>query len=164
MMLAMPTAVISGAIATAIVQAVGMSERRAAPIRPLLLKATIALTVLGALPFGVVAFVGPKLFTVALGAEWLVAGEYARWLSLWLFANFVAGPCSQAAALLNLQGPMLRLQVVTETLRTSFFFLGAAYYGSDIVAVVLFSLVGAAANIWIIVWILKASGARECRT
>jgi len=37
-------------------------------------------------------FISPWLFGFVLGSEWVVAGEYARILAIWIFIKFVTGP------------------------------------------------------------------------
>ena len=58
---------------------------------------TIAgLLLFGLIPYGVVVLFGPPLFALVFGAEWYVAGQVARWLSLWYFVHVAVNPAAQA--------------------------------------------------------------------
>jgi len=55
-------------------------------------KTTIGLAIIGAVPFCLVVAFGPRIFEVALGSQWGRAGEFARWLALWLFWGLIIPP------------------------------------------------------------------------
>ena len=124
------------------------------PLYPLVKKATLLLTAVGVVPFGVVMVLGPWLFTFVFGAEWTMAGEFARWLAAWMFVGFVNNPSVKAIPILKAQGFQLAFAIVTIILRTGA--LAAAYYvyKSDLVAVIAFSLLGAFLNIVLIMIVL----------
>lgn len=120
------------------------------PLYPLVRKATLLLAAVGAAPFGLVLAFGPLLFTLVFGTEWTMAGEYARWLALWMFFMFANNPSVKAIPVVNAQAFQLIFTISTITLRLGA--LGAAYYiyQSDLAAVVAFSVLGALLNIVLI--------------
>src|SRR5699024_6707922 len=49
----------------------------------LIKRATLALAGVGIIPYGIIILFGPQLFSLVFGNDWVIAGEYARWLALW---------------------------------------------------------------------------------
>ncbi len=48
-------------------------------------------------------FISPWLFGFVLGNEWIVAGEYARILAIWIFIKFITGPVSSIPLIIKKQ-------------------------------------------------------------
>jgi O-antigen/teichoic acid export membrane protein len=48
-------------------------------------------------------FISPWLFTFVLGNQWVVAGEYARILAIWIFIKFIMGPATTIPLIINKQ-------------------------------------------------------------
>lgn len=123
----------------------------------LILKATSIMSVVGFIPFGLVVLFGPWLFSFVFGAEWITAGEYARWLALWSYFGFLNRPSVAAIAALQLQGFFLVYELVSTIIRGVSLFLGFWVYESDIIAVSLFSISGVVLNIFLIFYTLNKS-------
>lgn len=66
-------------------------------------RATGQLVVLGAVPIGVLAFVGPWLFGLVFGAEWTEAGVYVRIFAIAFALQFVVAPLSSTLNVLEHQ-------------------------------------------------------------
>src|SRR5699024_9657149 len=69
----------------------------------LILKSVIGLTLIGLIPFGTIILFGPNIFGVIFGEEWIMAGVYARWLSLMLYFVFIYQPCIKSFPILRIQ-------------------------------------------------------------
>ncbi len=65
------------------------------------------LLMVGAVPAGVLVVFGPALFGLVFGAEWIEAGEYARFLAVAYLAQFAVTPVSSTLFLLERQGQEL---------------------------------------------------------
>jgi O-antigen/teichoic acid export membrane protein len=76
-------------------------------LRPLFRTFALRLLLVGIVPATVVALVGPDLFRLVFGAEWEVAGVFARVLAIAFVVRFVASPLSQTLNLLERQGIQL---------------------------------------------------------
>lgn len=116
-------------------------------ITPLLVKATFYLILIAIIPFGLVVIVGPWLFSLVFGQEWVVAGQYARWVAIWLFFAFINRPSVQLLPILNAQRFQLIYTISNLIFKTIALFIGFYFYQSDIVAIALFSIVGGLTNI-----------------
>jgi O-antigen/teichoic acid export membrane protein len=159
--LGLPGSLISGAVGTVLFPRIAEASQRSEKLRPLILKGTAGLALAGLLPFGVVVAFGPWLFSFVFGVEWAAAGQYAPWLAVWLYFEFVSLPSVQAIPFLGLQGQLLAYEVVVITLRAASLAFGALVLQSDLAAIALFSTTGTLVNMWLIVWILLSSDTRS---
>ncbi|MBB1324339.1 oligosaccharide flippase family protein [Pseudoalteromonas sp. SR45-1] len=123
----------------------------------LIKKATFALAALGFLPFMSVILFGPWLFGFVFGEEWVLAGEYARWLSVWIYFMFMNPPSNKAIPILEIQGFYLFFTFFTVFLRIIALLVGYFVFKSDVISVMLFSIAGAVINIAIITIVLCKS-------
>lgn len=117
----------------------------------LIRKATAMLAVAGIVPFGVIIAFGPVLFSFVFGPEWVAAGEYARWLALWLFFAFINKPSVSALATLGLQFFFLRYEIVSVVLRAVALYIGFSFYDDDEIAVAIFCISGVCLNVYLII-------------
>src|SRR5699024_8227243 len=109
----------------------------------LIKKATLTLGAVGAIPFGTVIFFGPWLFGFVFGEEWVMAGEYARWIALWSCFAFMNRPSVRALPVLTAQRFHLIYTIIMLLARMFVLFIGFYVFNSDIVAIALFGLSGA---------------------
>ncbi|ENO75232.1 polysaccharide biosynthesis protein [Thauera sp. 27] len=120
--------------------------------RPLV-RSTTLLAFIGALPFGVVVFYGPLLFSWIFGSEWVAAGEYARWLAIFFYFNLINKPSFAAVPVLGLQKELLLYEIGSIALKALGLFAGFFVFESDLWAVALFSMFGAASYVFMIFWV-----------
>src|SRR5690606_18606068 len=100
---------------------------------------------------------GPWIFGLVFGAEWNIAGEFARWMSLWLFFMFINRPVVVAIPILGLQKGFLIYEIITTFLKIIALVSGVYLYDSPLIAVAMFSIMGVISYIYLILWvILKA--------
>ena len=127
----------------------------------LLTKATLVLSAVGIIPFGIVIAFGPWLFEFVFGQGWDKAGEYAVWLSIFLFFNFINKPTVAAVPILELQGGLLFYEVFSTGLKFISIMVGFFVFKDDLVSIMLFSISGAISYIFMICWILIKSKSRK---
>lgn len=116
-----------------------------------LVMATSGLLALGAPIFGVVFLFGPELFAFVFGDEWRMSGEFARYLSIWLYLSFAAMPATNALAIIRQQRSLLILEVTVLPLRMAALAIGIQYYDSALVGVMAMSLIAGASQAFLIV-------------
>jgi O-antigen/teichoic acid export membrane protein len=126
--------------------------------RALVKKATLGLALVGALPFVVICLAGPTLFGFVFGAQWHKAGIYAQWLSPWLFLQYINKPAVAAVPALGLQGRLLIYELFSTGSKVLALYLGFVTFGSDVLAIALFSVVGNVAYVWLILWVIAQCG------
>lgn len=93
-------------------------------VRILMFKTTRNLVLLGILPFGLLAVFGPDVFSLLYGENWRTAGEFAQWISLWLFMLLASRPAIATIPVLGLQA-----QLLIHELFSIFIRIGAIYWG-----------------------------------
>ena len=64
---------------------VASAVNRGEPITASLAKTTLVMAAVGLVPFGAMVVLGPWLFALLFGDPWWQAGEYARWMAVWLY-------------------------------------------------------------------------------
>lgn len=148
--LGMPSMLVGKAVADVFYPTIAEIANRGEDLHRPLFKATLALAVVGIIPYGVVFLFGPLLFSFVFGEEWRVAGEYARWLSAWSYFGFMNRPSVAALAVLNMQRFFLVYEVVSLILRAASLYIGFAILNNDLQAVILFSISGVILNLALI--------------
>jgi O-antigen/teichoic acid export membrane protein len=117
----------------------------------LILKATMAMAGVGFIPFALVVAFGPWLFGYIFGTEWITAGEYARWLALWLFFAFINRPSVASIPVMQVQGYFLVYEIFSVVLRIITLVVGCYLFKDDILAIILFSMAGVLLNTSLII-------------
>lgn len=155
--LSLPSALLGKAVSDVFYPKIAQVANEGKELHTLVIKATALLGFIGIIPYGIVFLFGPWLFTIVFGSEWQMAGEYARWLSLWLFFAFMNRPSVATIPVLSLQGYFLIYEIMSIVLRVLALTVGFFIYNNDLTAVILFSSVSALLNfILIFATVLKS--------
>lgn len=138
------------------------NDRAAA--EPLLKRATVVMTLVAIVPFGVVAALGNIIFPLVLGSEWLRSGEFAQWIAIWMASVLITRPAVAAMPALQMQDVLLVYEVLVTSARVAALYIGARI-GNDITAVAAFSVVNMVGYLFLLVLILAraATVSREAR-
>jgi len=144
--LSLPSSLIARSVGTVFYPRITEAAHRGENLTRLIMKATLALGTIGVAPFGLAVLFGPWLFGFVFGAEWVIAGEYARWIALWSFFAFINRPSMAAIPVLSLQGFLLGYEVVSIIMRVAALGVGFYIFSSDIYAVAIYSLVSVLLN------------------
>lgn len=129
----------------------------------LIKKATFYLGIAGVWPYIIVIAFGPALFSFVFGAEWIVAGEYARWIALWSFFKFLNKPSVTALPALSAQAFSLYSTIILLLARIAALAIGYYVFESDLAAIALFSITGAVLNIIFILITFNISKKRDLK-
>lgn len=112
--------------------------------RAMLIKACLALLGVGAIPYIFISMLGPDVFRLVFGEEWVIAGEFASWMSIWLLSVLVSRPVISAIPALELQKEFLLFEIVSLLTRGLAISISFFVFSSAIIAVALFSLANVA--------------------
>lgn len=156
--LGMPTNLIGSSVMQVFYPRINEAIHRGEDAKALIIKATIGLALSGVLPFAIIIFAGPILFTFVFGSEWRMAGVYAQWLSIWLFFQYINRPAVSATLVLGLQKGLLIYELFSIGTKALALYLGYVIFKSDVVAIALFSIFGVVAYVWLIFWCIVQSG------
>ncbi len=162
--LGLPSSLIAQSVGKVFLPKIAEVSQQGNSLQPYIIRTTAGLALIGLLPFGVVAIWGPHLFGFIFGDEWVVAGEYARWLSFLLYFAFLNYPSVHAIPFLNLQRWFLFYEVLLISLLVFALIIGVLLLSNDVLAVALFSIVGALLQIVLISWVIVRSSRGIQRT
>lgn len=98
-------------------------------------RTTSLLFITAIIPFGLVIAYGPLLFSLVFGADWEVAGHYARWIAFVNFVMLVAFPARGATALFDLQGIFAVVEAIRAVAGALALILVAMHGGGALLAV-----------------------------
>ncbi|MEZ4599374.1 MAG: oligosaccharide flippase family protein [Syntrophotaleaceae bacterium] len=160
-LLDMPSQLIGKSVGDVFYSRISEAANRGEKLNDLIFRATLGLAVVSFIPFAVVIFFGPSLFGIVFGSEWFFAGEYARWLSFWMFFSCINKPTIASIPVLGLQNLLLIYEIISLVIRIVALFIGFHILHSDVQAIILFSFTGVIANIFLIfLTILKSKSFR----
>ena len=163
MVMGMPSALLGNAVSSVFYPRITEAAQDGEDILGHILRATGILFAIGIVPFGLVALFGPWLFSFVFGGDWAIAGEYARWLALFFLFNFINKPCVAAVPVLGIQRGLLVYELFSTGGKAFGLVLGFYWLGNDLLAVALFSAIGAVAYGAMMLWILSHAMRMERR-
>jgi O-antigen/teichoic acid export membrane protein len=112
-----PATIIGQAVSQVFTGEVGARLRdTAGPLAPWVKRGVLRLLALGALPTVLLVLLGPDLFRIVFGEQWVDAGRYAQLLAVAYLAAFCVGPITPTLFLLERQGLELTWVIVRLTL------------------------------------------------
>jgi len=110
---------------------------------------------IGLVPISIVFSFGDVLFALIFGAEWIIAGEFARLLSVWLLLVFVSSPLSLLFTVMEKEGVALLFNIAIFITRIISLFIGAIIFKDALITILLFASSGVVFWLWHCVYILK---------
>jgi O-antigen/teichoic acid export membrane protein len=136
-----PAGIISDSVGKVFYPWISKAYNEGKNIRLLLTKATLALAGIGIIPFGAIILFGPFLFGFIFGNEWVNAGEYSRWLSVWLFFDFIRVSAVQTIPVIGIQGFFLIFTMISTIIRVLTLFLAALITKDAVLTIAIFSII-----------------------
>jgi lipopolysaccharide exporter len=119
-----PAGMIQAALFNAFYRKLAEDQRLGHSHATAVLRLSLAIAALGAIPLFIILIFGPELFGAVFGSAWSHAGEDARWLALWGFTSVATIPWATAIQVLGLQRTYLIYSTVTGIIRLSAMGLG----------------------------------------
>src|SRR5699024_9109922 len=148
--LSLPTQMVGNAVGDVFYPKITEAFNKGLDISKMIIRTTNVLLLISIILFGTVILVGPILFAFVFGAEWVVAGEYARWIALWSITNFSNRPATRALAVINAQKFHLYYTVFGLVVRVLAIWLGFILFESDVATIAMFSIAGVFLNVGLI--------------
>lgn len=103
MALGAPTTLIGQSVSTVIYPRIAQAKNRGENVARLIFLGSLGLVGVAAVPFLAVILFGPQLFGLVFGAEWVDAGEFSRWMGMWMLIMLIARPSVAAIPVLGIQ-------------------------------------------------------------
>jgi O-antigen/teichoic acid export membrane protein len=155
MIMGMPSTLLGSAVSDVFYPRITEAAQNGEDLPGHILRATGILLAIGIVPFGLVVLFGPWLFSLVFGGDWAMAGEYARWLALFFLFNFINKPSVAAVPVLGIQRGLLVYELFSTGGKALGLVIGFYWFGSDLWAVALFSVIGVVAYGAMMLWILS---------
>jgi O-antigen/teichoic acid export membrane protein len=118
-------------------------------LRGLFVETTTMLLGLAVVPAAIGFVLAPWAFGLVFGSQWVIAGEYARWLLIWLVPGFCNMPAVLAGRILRQQRNLLIFDTALLVSRVAVLVIGG-FYLSAIQTIIAFSVIGAVFNSFLI--------------
>lgn len=147
-----PLTLVSNSIRPVLFQRLGRIAAGEQELYRPFVRCTTALAAMVAAPACLGFLVAPRLFAWLLGPDWRIAGEFARWLLLWLAPMFCNVPAMLAARVLRWQWELFLLDVALLGGRVAAL-VGGGLWLDPVPTVAVLSLLGAFFNILVVVFI-----------
>lgn len=151
-MIQTPMGVLLGALRQVLYQKASEVQHQDGNLTPLYTKTTAGLFAVCLMPSLILFIWAPQIFVWVFGPQWLTAGEFARWLVLWLTFYFCELPAVLFARLLRIQRMVFVYDLVLLAVRVSVLVLGGMYLSAR-QSIVIFSVVGAVMNLLLILMV-----------
>jgi lipopolysaccharide exporter len=147
-----PMSLLLGPLRQVLFQKAGEVQHQGGKLAPLFIKITTGLFALALFPTIVLFIWAPTIFTWIFGSQWQMAGELARWLSLWTMFYFCNLPAVLFARIIRIQRSFFIYDLVLLAARAFVLIIGGLYL-SALKSIILFSLVGAVMNLVLIFFV-----------
>ena len=154
--LAAPMGVIGNAVSQVFFPR-AVEARRAGELDYVALKMFNNLLSIGFVPILLIAIVAPDLFRIVFGSEWIVAGEYVRWLSAFMLLAFISSPISSIYSVMERQREGLIIYLFVFIIRLTALIIGGMK-GDALLTVALFGISEAAFRLFNCCYILHMAG------
>jgi O-antigen/teichoic acid export membrane protein len=109
------------------------------------------------LPIIMFILIGPEIFGVVFGIRWETAGNYVRFVSIWMGFSFIASPISSLFSIFDRQYITVITTVLELILPFGAIILGART-GNPLVAIILFTIVGSIVGLIAYQYLLGLAG------
>lgn len=106
-----PAGFIGSAVGQVFYQKAGEQWQENQDVRLIYTSQLKLMLILGLPIFGILALWGPEIFGFVLTQKWVIAGEYARILSPWLFLNFAISPFTHIPLIVGKQKSFFALSL-----------------------------------------------------
>jgi O-antigen/teichoic acid export membrane protein len=156
----MPSMIVGKSVSDVFYPRVVDAKRKGENISLIITEATLGMVFIGAIPFLLVFLYGESIFGFILGDQWLLAGRYASWLSIMLFFGFVNKPVVSSIPVLNLQLWLLKYEIFSTFSKIAAILLGLIFLKDDMWSIILFSISGALAYMYLIIKVILVARQR----
>lgn len=134
-----------------------ISAARDGDLAQIVMRAFQELIKVSLVPMVLLIIVAPQLFSFFFGSQWLISGEYVKWLGIWFLFTFISSPISTIFFVLNRQGNLLIINILLFFTRICSL-LWAGWLQDDLLAIKLLGFSGGAVYLILCIWVLKISG------
>jgi O-antigen/teichoic acid export membrane protein len=153
----LPSKVIGNSIATVFFQKASVEKNFTGSIQNVVKSVNSRLISIGMFACLVLMIIGPELFKVVLGAQWITAGVYAQIFAPWFFVAFISTPLVSVFNVLEKQHVRMWFNVLLLISDIIVLYIGGLS-GNPIIGMLLLSGTGVCFYMWMNLYSLRISG------
>jgi len=139
-LLSVPATLISSSILDVFQERASKEYIKYGSCKEIFIKTLKTLTMLAIIPYLIAFIFSPKLIPIIFGANWQIAGQYARYLSIYGFMLFIASPLGYVLLIAEKQFVNFIWQLIFLLVNICSLFIGY-FFNSAIISIICFSLV-----------------------
>jgi len=110
---------------------------------------------IGILPFAIITVFGDYIFAFVFGKDWIVAGEYAQLLAIWILFLFIHSPITNLFSTLEKQKDALLFNITIIFSRILIISLGGYFFKDIYITIFLYSALGIFLNLSILFYFFR---------
>ena len=110
---------------------------------------------IGILPFAIITVFGDYIFAFVFGKDWIVAGEYAQLLAIWILFLFIHSPITNLFSTLEKQKDALIFNITIIFSRILIISLGGYFFKDIYITIFLYSVLGIFLNLNILFYFFR---------
>lgn len=148
--LKLPIALIGQNVGQVFLERAARTRGHKAELSRITMKLYETMLIIGTAILSVVTFYGDLLFPFVFGENWLEAGKYGQWISVWLIFVFAASPLSSLFSVLERQGEGLIWNGVLLVSRMLVIFAAPFVVDGALEVIAAYALLGA------VIWLAKS--------
>ncbi|MEA2018027.1 MAG: oligosaccharide flippase family protein, partial [Campylobacterota bacterium] len=156
--LVLPMSLIGGSIGQVFLQQSSANKNDSIFLKKLTKSTFFRLFIIGVIPISIIGIYGDYIFSFVFGENWIVAGEYAQLLSLWIFFVFIMSPLSTLFITLEKQKEFFIFNISILIARVASLVIGYYIFNSAYETVIIYSVVGTLFWIWLMLYIFRLVG------
>ncbi|WPJ94989.1 oligosaccharide flippase family protein [Coraliomargarita algicola] len=149
-----PIGVVRESVRSVMYQRIAEAYNQGENLYLICLKATLSMATLIMPVVVLFSLIGPHLFHLIFGAEWEVAGVYARWLILWAAVSFCNVPAVVAVPIVGLNQFLLKFEIISTLARSVALIFAVRMFSAEI-AIAVLALVACVGNIMLILMVFS---------
>lgn len=153
--ISMPMSIIGGSIGQVFFQQSANVKNDKEALKKLTLSTYKKLFKLGIIPFSIITAFGDVIFAFVFGQEWIVAGEYAQVLAIWILFLFVHSPITSLFSTLEKQKEAMIINIVIILSRVAVISFTALLFSDAYITIVSYSILGILLNLYILFYFFK---------
>ena len=150
----LPSVLLGNSIKKIFYKEAAFSRNKMDNLKELYFNLTAILFFISIIPIIISFFFAPDIFSFVFGSDWLFAGKFARWMTLWFGVNFIMIPSRVLFLVFEKQKLLFKIDLIIGIIRFMILLITVNYF-SAITAIATFSVISGICFIAIILgWII----------
>lgn len=126
--------------------------------KSLLRKVYIGILLFTIIPFIVLGFSAPFIYSFVFGEDWSNSGYFAQYMSVWLFFVLLSRPAVSVIPALKLQRFFLGFELITLLVKSSTMYFSNILFNDPQITIMYLSLVNAFCYLFLMIYVYRRSG------